>query len=308
MAEKLCKYKYDTSSSTRPSATSSSCSTITRSRTTPSPWGSPEKMDVAALKAEILCSLKSDISAVIRSELKSAFADEFSSLKNEIQAVRKEIINHTTAIHFKINQMKTTIKEVEGGLSVCSDEVTTLQSVVTDLKAEVAVLRGKCEDMEGRTRRCNVRILGVAETDGSSSTMAVSRLLRQTLQLEKDVLLDRSHRSLAPRRPDGKPRAIMAKLHYYQDCVEVLSRTRSRAPLRFNAEPITIYPDYTASVAKARATFTEVRKLLRNRQGVRFGILFPVRLHISHDGKENIFTGAEEEMRYVKENIIPTEA
>lgn len=86
--------------------------------------------------------------------------------------------------------MKTTIKEVEGGLSVWSDEVTTLQSVVTDLKAEVAVLRAKCEDIEGRIRRCNVRILGVAETDGSSSTMAVSRLLRQTLQFEKDVRIE----------------------------------------------------------------------------------------------------------------------
>ncbi len=47
--------------------------------------------------------------------------------------------------------------------------------------------------------------------------------------------------------------------------------------------------------------------LLRNRQGVRFGILFPARLRISHDGKEKEFTVAEEAMRYVKKNIIPTE-
>lgn len=63
--------------------------------------------------------------------------------------------------------MKALLKELEGGLSTRSDEVTTLQSVVTDLKAEMTVLREKCEDMEGRMRRCNIRILGVAETDGS---------------------------------------------------------------------------------------------------------------------------------------------
>ncbi len=45
---------------------------------------------------------------------------------------------------------------------------------------------------------------------------------------KKDVLVDRSHRSLAPRGPDGKPRAIVAKLHYFQNCVEVLRRARSR--------------------------------------------------------------------------------
>lgn len=72
--------------------------------------------------------------------------------------------------------------------------------------------------------------------------MSVSRLLRETLQLEKDVLVDRSHRRLAPRRSDGKSRAIVAKLHYYQDCVEVLSRARTQALLRFNEESIAIFP------------------------------------------------------------------
>lgn len=38
------------------------------------------------------------------------------------------------------------------------------------------------------------------------------------LQIHKDVLIDRSDRSLAPRKPGGKPQAIVAKLHYFQDC------------------------------------------------------------------------------------------
>lgn len=99
-----------------------------------------------------------------RSELKNALADDFNSLKNEIQAVKTKIINSTTAIHSEKDQMKNTIEETEGGLSTQSDKVTTLQTVVTDLKAEMIMLREKCEDMEGRIWRCNIRILGVAET------------------------------------------------------------------------------------------------------------------------------------------------
>ncbi len=94
---------------------------------------------------------------MIKSKLKSALADDFSSLKNEMQALKLEIINNTAVIHSEIDQMKATIKEVDGGLSARSEEVTTLQSVVTDLKAEVTGLREKCEDMEGRMRRCNIR-------------------------------------------------------------------------------------------------------------------------------------------------------
>ncbi|CAM4672382.1 unnamed protein product [Leuciscus chuanchicus] len=196
---------------------------------------------------------------------------------------------------------------METGLSAWSDEVVTLQTTVNTLKTEVAELRDKYEDLEGRARRCNIRILGVPETPGSNSTTSVSKLLREALQSDKDVLIDRSHRSLAPRKPGGKPRAIVAKLHYFQDCVEVLNRARTRAPLRYNGESIAIFPDYTTRVAKARAAFTEVRKLLHNRQNVRFGILFPARLRVTHNGEEKEFTDAEKAMTYVRNHIIPAE-
>lgn len=170
--------------------------------------------------------------------MKHAHADDFDFLKNELQALKAEVKNNTAAIQSEIDQIKTTIRDMETGLSTWSNEVVTLQTTVNSLKTEVAELRDKCEDLEGRARRCNIRILGVHEAPGSNSTTSVSKLLREVLQLDKDVLIDRSHRSLASRKPGGKPRAIEAKLHYYQDCVEVLNRARTCAPLRYNGEPI----------------------------------------------------------------------
>lgn len=69
--------------------------------------------------------------------------------------------------------MKATIKKLEGGLSTWSDKVAAFQTAIIDLKVEVTGLREKCEDMEGRTRRCNFRILRVADMNGSSSTASV---------------------------------------------------------------------------------------------------------------------------------------
>ncbi|GAA6107511.1 uncharacterized protein LOC124626348 [Tachysurus ichikawai] len=67
---------------------------------------------------------------------------------------------------------------------------------------------------------------------------------------------------------------------------------------------ITILPDYTASVAKARAAFTDVRSLLRNRQGVPYGLLFPARLRITHKEEDKEFADPNKAMAYVKQNII----
>ncbi len=253
MATNLRKFKFTGEAKTRPNTASSHTTTATPAETSPPHAGKPE-MDTESLKLEILLTLKTEISAVIKSELKSIFADDFDFLKSELQAVK----NNTVAIHSEIDLLKSTIREMETGLSTWSDEVVTLQTKVNTLKTEVTELRDKCEDMEGRTRRCNIRILGAPEMTGSSSTTSISKLLQEVLQLDKDVLIDRSHRSLVPRKPSGKPRAIVAKLHYFQYCVEVLSRARTRAPLRYNGETVAIFPDYTTRVTKARGVFTKV--------------------------------------------------
>lgn len=211
--------------------------------------------------------------------------------------------NNTAAVHAEIDNMKAAITDVETGISSWSDEITSLQATVAELKTELANLKEKNDDLEGRMRRCNVRIVGIPEETGSSSTVAVSKLLKEVLNLEKDILIDRSHRGLMPKKPNGKPRVIVAKLHYYQDCVKVLRRAREQGPLRYKGEPIAIFPDYTASVARARAAFNDVRNLLRGRRDVRYGLMFPARLRISYKGDNKEFLVPEKAMAYVKSTI-----
>lgn len=311
MASNLRKYKYTGGTAARPGASSGE-NTNGGPRAAPGSTTTEERaqqsdgrfVDTDALKLELLQSIKADISVVLKEELRNALKEDFDNIRADVQEVRNEIANNTAAARAEMDGVKATVKEVEDGLSMWSDEVVTLQSTVKTLRKELSDLKDKCDDMEGRMRRSNIRIMGVPEGPDSSSTTAVSALLREALGMDKDVIVDRSHRSLAPRRPGGNPRAIIAKLHYYQDCVEILRRARTQAPLRFNGQPIAIFPDFTTSVARARAAFTEVRKLLREQEGVRFGIRFPARLCITHNGEEKEFLDAAKAMEYVKEHII----
>ncbi|KAL6483995.1 hypothetical protein MHYP_G00088680 [Metynnis hypsauchen] len=65
---------------------------------------------------------------------------------------------------------------------------------------------------------------------------------------------------------------------------------------------ISIYPDYTARVARARAGYNGVRQQLRGVEGVRYGILYPA-LRITHNNQERIFSTPEEAQSYIRENI-----
>lgn len=255
------------------------------------------------MKAEILSSLKSDIATLIRSELKSVLAEEFNELKTELQAVKLELSNNTSVLRSDLDSMKTNMADMERGLSTCSDDVVVLQTAVGKLESAVASLKEKCLDLEGRSRRSNVRILNVAEGPGSCSPSAVSKLLQEALHLDKDPMVDRSHRSLQPRQPGAKPRVIIARLHYYQDCANILRKARETGPLTFNGTTILIFPDYPPSVAHARSTFNDVKKLLRGRDGVRYGMYYPAKFRITYNGTERQFQDPAEAMVYVKAYI-----
>lgn len=159
-------------------------------------------------------------------------------------------------------------------------------------------------------RRPNIRILNVPKTLGSNTPIDVSKLLREALKMDKDVLVDRSHRGLQRRSQYGNPQIIVAKVHYYQDCVDILRRARESGPLQFKGIVIYIFPDYPLSVVQARSAFSKVRQLLRGRDGVKYScillilLLYPVQLKITYNGTEKWLQNPGEAMAYVKTTIL----
>lgn len=122
-------------------------------------------------------------------------------------------------------------------------------------------------------KRCNVQILGDCEMPESSFTTAVAKLLTEVLQLDKTSLINHSQQTLSGKKSGDKPRVIVAKLHYYQDCIKILWHAPSRSQWPFKDSPILTTADYTANVAKAWAAFTEVRRLHCSWRDVRYRLL-----------------------------------
>lgn len=210
-------------------------------------------VDNATIKADILSSLRKDTSSIIREELKSALAEDFESLKREIEDVKTKIADNTAAICTEIKHVKANMKDVEVGLSAWSDEAVSVQTTVADPRKQVDELKEKCKDMEGRMRR------------GKSSPTAVSKLLKEVLQMDREVLIQGSH--LTQRKRGDKPCVIIAKLHNEGNAMDNPRKARDRGgQFNFNGNTIAIFPDYTSNVARARVAFTPIRKMLRGKQ------------------------------------------
>ncbi|KAJ4920630.1 hypothetical protein JOQ06_021752 [Pogonophryne albipinna] len=230
------------------------------------------RREVAQNKKEICATIDSRIETVTENLKK-----EFSIMKGDTQtalaAIKATMLAHTGAI-----------KEVEGALTQHSDDITRLQTEVARLTAETAKLSDKCEDLEGRSRRNNIRMIGMP-------------------------LIDRCHRSLRQRPSDGQPpRPFILRLHYYHAVEDILRKATGSGNLIYQGKRIQLFPDYPPTAVNRRREFTPAREILRNKPDVGYGLLYPARLIVTHGGQQHSFTDPKAALHYATRHFGAPEA
>lgn len=257
--------------------------------------------DIAALELELLASLRKDIADIFKKELRDTLGDALSTIKFDLQAVKTQLASEKAATDATMSKLKGTVGEMEHALAECSDDIAEMKTTIKSLAANVAMLENKCEDLESRSRRNNIRIVGVPEGPDNCTAAAVAALLKEAFGLVKEPLLDRSHRTLQPKpKPGDRPRVIVCRFHYHSDCVDILRRARELRQIKVRDLTISVFPDHTAKIARARAAFNKVRRQLRDIDGARYGLIHPARLRITYNGVQKDFVSAEEASDYVK--------
>lgn len=157
------------------------------------------------------------------------------------------------------------------------------------MQKQINGLQERADDAEGRASRNNVRILGIPEkSEGKNPTEFVEQWLRRHITTEgltDHFSVERAHRLPArPPQPGRPPRPFIARILDYRDRDTLLRAAREKAPILFENKTISLYPDFTLTVQKARATFMEAKKKLRA-HNLKYALLFPARLRVIHNQK-----------------------
>lgn len=255
---------------------------------------------------EAINSLRTDLQSTkteICQTIDTRIAEMATTIRGELSVFQTEIRADVSVLQASDAQHSSVIAELEQSASNSSDAIVKLQSEVKRLSTEVEYLTDKCIDLEGRSRRQNVRIVGLKE--GSEKGMDigtfVSGLLKDTLSLDDNPLVDRAHRALRKRPGDSEqPRALIARLHYYRDVTAVLKRSAEVKVLSFKGQRIRVFPDFTPEVAKRRAAFNRAKELLRDQPGVRYGMLYPAKLRVTFNGTETVYTDASKAREFAE--------
>ena len=89
------------------------------------------------------------------------------------------------------------------------------------------------------------------------------------------------------------------RFHSYIQKGKVLLWAKKTRSISYQGHSIRIFEDFSAALAKKRASFNKVKSLLY-KDGIRFGLLYPERLWITVDGQSRLFDSAEEAERFYR--------
>lgn len=229
--------------------------------------------------------------------------------KSILQSINVRFDEFEQKIQGLISGQQELTDKVDGIEAQAADHEQRIQSLETtleEMQRENKSLRSKLSDLEGRSRRNNIKIVGIGEGEEKGRpTDFVSHLIPKLLGAEnfdKPVAIDRAHRSLQPMPAAGsKARTIIACLHYAQEKEKILRLCRQRA-LEYGGKRVFIFPDYTADVMEKRRSFREVQQTLREKN-VQHYLRFPARLHVHHQGQVKLFNNPAEAKIFIDNEL-----
>lgn len=213
-----------------------------------------------------------------------------------------EIRKTTASMEAKLSALITRLDEVEKRVEFLEGSEKELKANPPASKVELDQLWDKIEDMENRSRRNNIRIVGIPEgKEGQDMVKFLDGIIPPLIdRSDRQLEIERAHRSPS-QRPNStdKPRPILARFLRSADRDFVLRAARNKGSLSWENNNIMVFPDFARSTQLKRERFKECKKILHTKK-VSFALLYPAKLRIeARDGRKT-FTCPRQAMAFIE--------
>ena len=250
------------------------------------PKGKVDKSHPAPSSTSASASISmAEISSLLeqhRLALAADFKTSFDSLTSTLDTLHTKVADHGQRI-----------SSLEDNGTDTDRRIQQLETACSAMQRDNEALRTKMADLEGRSRRQNIRIIGLPEnTEGNRPSTFFSQMLLDVFGAK--VLgslpeLDRAHRSLAPKpAPGERPRPVIIRFHRFQIKDLVIREARKGGDLLYNGHKIRLYDDYSPDLLKQRAEFKTCMAKLYQR-GYKPALLYPAKLRVTLPNGERVW-------------------
>ncbi|KAJ1114902.1 hypothetical protein NDU88_003132 [Pleurodeles waltl] len=221
----------------------------------------------------------------------------------EITAVSRRIEGMDASISSLTLETKYMRSDIAGfqtrvtGLEHRMDSLETQGTTYRDRDQDLLYLRSKLTDLEDRSRRDNICLLGIPEhEEGTDMQTFLGSVLPKLTSLDFDPPLEfqRAHR-VGPKHSDTslRPRTIIACLLRHNHNRQILQTAHKHGPFRIGQHDIRITADYSKDTNERRKAFLALRPRLRQ-LGMKYGLFDPARMWVTNNGISKDFCNPDE--------------
>ena len=156
------------------------------------------------------------------------FDNKIDDIKSNIINIKRDIEDVKRSVEFtdgEASDLKKKVNVIEGSVknisvpSIPHGTVIKMESLIKDNSKMVE----KITDLEDRSRRNNLRINGIVESENETPAQTESKIInlfKNKLKIDKEIVIERCHRSGSKTYRDGvenKKRVIVMKLLNFKD-------------------------------------------------------------------------------------------
>uniref|UniRef100_A0A3B1JBE8 L1 transposable element RRM domain-containing protein n=1 Tax=Astyanax mexicanus TaxID=7994 RepID=A0A3B1JBE8_ASTMX len=230
-----------------------------------------------------------------------------SELSMDVKAIRNDMDNFRT----NLVKIESEISMLTASLAKLGKRTDILQAAqrqdrdgIKEANDGVSKLQKRLAELEDRSRRSNLRLVGLPENEEGGD--AVAFLQRQlpvwfpSLAGKSSLEIERAHRvySGQPNSDGNKPRTLIFKLLRYTDRQEILKAYRQPgAQVTHGRTRLLLFPDYSTDTAVRRKAFQPVISSLKSK-GLQPFLLYPAKMKVLHNSQTHVFSSPEEAQRF----------
>lgn len=212
------------------------------------------------------------------------FESQFNRLEEKLSSMQAELAGLTC----EFKGMKTNIS----GLEKKVEKNARQASLFCD---RIDLVEAKMADLEDRSRRANIRVVGLSEgSEGSDAVAFLKRSLTSWFPvLDKNIEIMRAHRTYSGKNanlPD-RPRVLIFSLLRYTDRQSILQAARKK-PLVVDGKEVRFFADYSKYTAQRRKKFAHLIGRARS-SGIQTFLIYPAKLRLIHESKAHLFETPE---------------
>lgn len=224
---------------------------------------------------------------------------DLQAVLHEIREFRRETVDSLNGIREDLRKTNDRINEAERRIGEAEERVLSIEEATCELIKLQKKLEDKQIDQEGRARRDNIHLHGIkegAENGATSVSAFVEALLREKLAVPPTfpISVERAHRVLGPRPPEGAPpRSIVAKFLSYKCKEEIIKQAWEKKGFLYEGQRVYVDHDYASEVMRKRKEYVEAKRVLRENK-IRFQTPFPAKLRVFYEGETRLYNSAAE--------------